>query len=76
MNKNTNMPRLFIIDGNSYIYRAFYAIRRLSNSKGAPTNAIYGFTRMLLKIINQQKPEYLVIAFDRPEPTFRHKKYS
>lgn len=69
-------PRLFIIDGNSYIYRAFYAIKHLTNSKGMSTNAIFGFTRMLLKIINQQQPDYLAIAFDRKEPTFRHKQYA
>ena len=72
----TKTPRLFIIDGNSYIYRAFYAIQHLSNSKGFSTNAIYGFTRMLLKIINKEQPEYLAIAFDRKEPTFRHKQYA
>jgi DNA polymerase-1 len=68
--------RLFIIDGNSYIYRAFYAIQHLSTSKGLPTNAVFGFTRMLLKVLNQQQPEYLVIAFDHKAPTFRHKQYT
>jgi DNA polymerase-1 len=73
---STKAPRLFIIDGNSYIYRAFYAIPHLSNSKGLATNAVYGFTRMLLKIMNQQQPEYLAIAFDHKAPTFRHKQYA
>ena len=71
-----NKPRLYIIDGSSYIYRAFYAIPHLTNSKGFPTNAIYGFARMLLKIIRDEKPDYLAIAFDSKGETFRHKEYS
>ncbi|MBI3582323.1 MAG: DNA polymerase I [Nitrospinae bacterium] len=69
-------PRLYIIDGSSYIYRAFYAIPHLTNSKGLPTNAIYGFVRMLLKIIRDEKPDYLAIAFDSKGETFRHKEYA
>ena len=69
-------PRLYIIDGSSYIYRAFYAIPHLTNSKGFPTNAIYGFVRMLLKIIRDEKPDYLAIAFDSKGETFRHKEYA
>ncbi|MDH4267678.1 MAG: DNA polymerase I, partial [Deltaproteobacteria bacterium] len=68
-------PRLFLIDGSSYIYRAFFAIPHLSNSKGFPTNAIYGFTNMLLKILREQEPEYMAIAFDAPGPTFRHEVF-
>jgi DNA polymerase-1 len=64
---------LFIIDGNSYIYRAYYAIKSLTNSKGFPTNAIFGFTTMLLKIIRDRKPEGLTVAFDSPVPTERHR---
>ncbi len=66
---------LYLIDGNSYLYRAYYAIRMLSSSKGIPTNAIYGFTNMLLKIIKEKKPERLLISFDSPVPTKRHKIY-
>ncbi len=69
-------PRLFIIDGHAYIYRAFYAIPYLTNSKGMPTNAVYGFTRMLHKIIDQEKPEYIALAFDAGAPTFRHQQYA
>ncbi|MDH4101128.1 MAG: DNA polymerase I, partial [Nitrospirota bacterium] len=69
-------PLLYLIDGNSYIYRAFYAIRNLSNSKGFPTNAIYGFTTMLLKVIRDKRPEYLAIAFDEKGPTVRHEEYA
>ncbi|MCX5680164.1 MAG: DNA polymerase I [Candidatus Omnitrophica bacterium] len=67
--------RLFLIDGNSFCYRAFYAIRVLSNSKGQPTNAVYGFVTMLNKLIADTKPDMLAVAFDMKGPTFRHKKY-
>lgn len=65
--------KLYLIDGNSYVYRAFYAIKELSNSKGFPTNAIYGFTNMLLKIIKEKKPDGIVISFDSPAQTERHR---
>ncbi len=69
-------PRTFyIIDGSSYFYRAYFAIRELSTSTGLPTNAVYGFTQMLLKIIKDKKPDYLAIAFDSKGPTFRHTAY-
>lgn len=67
--------RLFLIDGNSFCYRAYYAIRSLSNSKGQPTNAVYGFVTMLGKIIKDNSPDMLAVAFDMKGPTFRHKKY-
>ena len=70
-----NPGRLFLIDGNSFCYRAFYAIRSLTNSKGQPTNAIYGFITMIKKLIEDEKPGYLAIAFDLKGPTFRHKKF-
>lgn len=69
------MPTLYLIDGNSYIYRAFYAIKGLSTSKGFPTNAILGFTNMLLKLLREKKPDYFAVVFDSPEPTERHKTY-
>ncbi len=68
-------PRLFLIDGNSYIYRAYFAIRNLSTSKGFPTNAIYGFTTMLLKIVREHRPDYLAVTFDAKGPTLRHAEY-
>jgi DNA polymerase-1 len=68
-------PRLFLIDGSSYIYRAFYAIRHLSNSKGFPTNAVFGFTQMLLKVLKEYRPDYLVVALDSKAPTFRKEVY-
>ena len=69
------MPTLYLIDGNSYIYRAFYAIRNLSDSDGTPTNAIFGFTNMVLKLLKEKKPDYFGIVFDSPGPTHRHKVY-
>lgn len=63
---------LYLIDGNSYVYRAFYAIRGLQNSRGFPTNAIYGFTNMLLKIIREKRPNGIAVSFDSPVPTERH----
>ena len=68
-------PTLYLIDGNSYIYRAYHAVRSLATSKGLPTNAIYGFTNMLLKIVKEKKPDYLAIAFDTKGPTKRHIEY-
>src|SRR5918996_3240179 len=67
---------LYIVDGSSYIFRAYYAIRHLSTSKGLPTNAIYGFTQMLLKLIKDEKPEYLLMVFDAKEPSFRKNEYA
>ena len=67
--------RLFLIDGSSYIYRAYFAIRHLSNSQGMATNAIYGFTNMLLKVIRELKPDQLAVIFDSKGPTFRKEIY-
>lgn len=64
---------LFLIDGNSFCYRAFYAIRDLSNSKGRPTNAIYGFVNMLNKLLKEHRPDYIAVSFDLKAPTIRHK---
>jgi DNA polymerase-1 len=70
-----NEGTLYLIDGSSYIYRAFFAIRRLSNSKGLPTNAIFGFVKMVNKVINDLNPEYLSIVFDAKGKNFRHDLY-
>ncbi|MCB9254871.1 MAG: DNA polymerase I [Bdellovibrionaceae bacterium] len=67
--------KIVIIDGSSYFFRAFFAIQRLSNSKGFPTNAVYGFINMLLKVMDVENPKKLAIAFDTPAPTFRKKLY-
>ena len=67
--------RLYIVDGMSQIYRAYYAIRGLSNSNGLATNAVFGFTMMLRRLIANEKPDYLGVAFDSPERTFRHEAF-
>jgi DNA polymerase-1 len=64
-------PILYLIDGSSYIFRAYHAIRNLSTSKGFPTNAIYGFTSMIFRFLKDYKPEYLGIVFDSKGKTFR-----
>ena len=70
-----NRKTIYMVDGSAYIYRAYHAVRGLSNSKGLPTNAVFGFTRMLLKLIEDRSPEYIGIFFDSKGPTFRHKIY-
>jgi len=67
--------RVYLIDGSSYIYRAYYAIRQLSNSKGEATNAVYGFTNMLLSLLREEKPDRVAVIFDAKGPTFRKKLY-
>jgi len=66
---------LYLVDGSSYIHRAFHAVRNLSNSKGLPTNAIFGFSRMLLKLLTDKKPSQMAVVFDAKGPTFRHALY-
>ena len=68
--------RLIIIDGNSIINRAFYALPDMTNSEGLHTNAVYGFTRMLFKIIDDYKPTHISVAFDMKAPTFSHEEFS
>ncbi|MBR6736905.1 MAG: DNA polymerase I [Clostridia bacterium] len=70
------MSKLVLIDGNSLINRAFYATPPLSDKNGTPTNAVYGFINMLIKMIGDLKPEYVTVAFDVHAPTFRHGLYS
>lgn len=70
-----NKERLLILDGHSLMYRAFFALPPLTNKEGIHTNAIYGFIKMLLKMKEEIKPNYIVIAFDKKAPTFRHKEY-
>ncbi|MBI4778015.1 DNA polymerase I, partial [Candidatus Desantisbacteria bacterium] len=79
------MRKLFIIDGHNMAYRAYYAVKTLSTSKGIPTNAVYGFTNMLLKLLRETASsientvadgkKHMVVVFDTPAPTFRHKQY-
>jgi DNA polymerase-1 len=64
---------LYLIDGSSYIYRAFYAVKDLSTSEGLPTNGVYGFLVMLRRVLREKSPTYLAVALDAPGPTFRHR---
>jgi ribonuclease HI len=68
--------QLFLLDGSSYIYRAYYGIRDLATADGMPTNAVFGFTRMLLWLLQEHAPDYMAVVFDRPrEETFRRELY-
>ena len=70
------MDKLLLIDGNSLINRAFYATPPLSDDKGRPTNAVMGFINMLIKMMGDFSPTYILVAFDRKEPTFRHQIFT
>lgn len=67
--------KLILIDGNSILYRAFFALPLLNNDKGIYTNAVYGFTTMLLKILEDEQPTHVLVAFDAGKTTFRHETY-
>ena len=67
--------KFILIDGNALLYRAFYALPSLTNSEGVPTGAVYGFTRMLMKLLREEKPAYIACAFDKGRKTFRHRKW-
>lgn len=76
MGEDRNLSeKIVLIDGHSILHRAFYGIPDLSNSEGLHTNAVYGFLNIMLKILEEEQPEYLAVAFDRKEPTFRHELY-
>ncbi len=67
--------RLFLLDGSSYVHRAFHAVQPLSTSRGLPTNAVFGYITMLMKVVREHAPEYLAVALDPPGPTFREERY-
>jgi len=67
---------LYLLDGSSYLFRAYHALPPLSNSRGVPTGAVYGFINMLLKIIREKRPDALVVVFDAPGPTERHERFA
>ncbi len=72
----TDRKKLYLIDGNAYVHRAYHALPpNLTTSSGQMVNAVYGFTRMLLRIMKQEKPDYIAVCFDSPAPTFRHREY-
>lgn len=69
------MRKMLLIDGNSLLHRAFHALPPLRTSKGVHTNAVYGFLNMLFRILQEEKPDYISVAFDKKGPTFRHDEY-
>ena len=69
------MKKILLIDGNSILNRAFYGLPDLTNSEGKHTGAVYGFLNILFRILEEEKPDYLTVAFDLHAPTFRHKLY-
>lgn len=68
-------PTLYLVDGSNYVYRAFFAIQGLTNSRGFPTNAVYGFNNMLAKLLRERKPEHIAVVFDAKGPTFRNEAF-
>ena len=67
--------KIVLLDGHSILNRAFYGVPDLSNAEGLHTNAVYGFLNILFKILDEEQPQYLAVAFDLHAPTFRHKMY-
>ena len=68
--------KIVLIDGHSILNRAFYGIPTLTNGEGLHTNAVYGFLNIMFKILDEERPQYLAVAFDLHAPTFRHKMYA
>ncbi len=68
-------PKLILIDGNSLLHRAYHALPALSTSAGQPTNAVYGLAQMLIRLLAEQRPDAVLVAFDAPGPTFRHEQF-
>jgi DNA polymerase-1 len=71
----SKQPTLYLIDGSSYLYRAFHALPNLSNSRGEPTGALLGVANMLKRLLNEEDPQYIAVVFDAKGPTFRHEMY-
>jgi DNA polymerase-1 len=67
---------LYLVDANAYVHRAYHALPPMNNSRGEPTQALFGFARMLLKLLKQQRPDRIAVCFDTAAPTFRHKAYA
>ena len=67
--------RLYLVDGSSYLYRAFHALPNLTNSRGEPTGALLGVANMLRRLLNEEQPEHIAVVFDAKGPTFRHERY-
>ncbi len=75
MGENNMSRKILIVDGHSILNRAFYGVPPLTNSKGVPTGGLYGFMNILFKILEQENPTHIAVAFDRHEPTFRHEMF-
>ena len=71
----SNRPTLYLVDGSSYLYRAYHALPNLTNSRGEPTGALLGVANMLKRLLNEADPEYVAVVFDARGPTFRHEMY-
>ena len=69
------MPSFYLIDAHAYLHRAYHALPPMNNAKGEPTNAVYGFMRMMFKILKTYKPDYMAVCFDTAAPTFRHEQF-
>ena len=69
------MAKLLLMDGNNILHRAFYGLPDLTNVEGLHTNAVLGFLNILFRIMEEEKPDFLTVAFDLKAPTFRHKLY-
>ena len=69
--------RLYLLDGSALMYRAFFALQRtgLTNPRGEPTGAVFGFANTLQMLVNTEKPDYMAVVFDPPGPTFRHEMF-
>ncbi len=69
-------PTLYLVDGTSQLFRAYFALPGLTNREGLPTHAVFGFTTMLNKLLKEEQPQYIAVAFDSPAPTFRHERFA
>lgn len=76
MPSRSGPSKLLLVDANGLVYRAFFALPYFTTHDGRPTNAVYGFTTMLLKVLEEEAPEYIAVAFDKPGPTFRHEAFA
>jgi len=76
MPQTSDQNPIYVIDGSSYLYRAFFAVRGLTNHEGFPTNAIFGFANMIFKILNERRPERMAVVFDAKGPSFRRDLYA
>jgi len=72
----SKQPTLYLVDGSSYLYRAYHALPNLTNSRGEPTGALLGVANMLKRLLNEDNPEYIAVVFDARGPTFRHELYA